>query len=103
MGRPNTHEEHLATLEWAHAYQGSKTTLPGKLSVWALSRAHDSDLRSYFALCGLSRSQTAPEWLVKQAYSQVFRVRVALEKTIRYSAEEALTRNDGDFDVLLRS
>src|SRR5919201_1957438 len=101
-GRPVTHEEHLATVEWARTYCGSKTTLTERLSVSALFRAHLSDLRRYFALCGFSRNTTAPESLVRYAYSQVFRVRVALEKSIQYSVKEALTRNDGDFDVLLQ-
>src|SRR5438128_1147112 len=67
------------------------------------SRSHYDDLRKYFALSALSRNTTAPESLVRQAYSQVFRVRVALEKSIRYSIEEALARNEDDFDVLLQS
>jgi hypothetical protein len=40
--------------------------------------------------------------LVSYAYSQVFRIRVALEKSIRYSIEVALARNEDDFDVLLQ-
>jgi hypothetical protein len=47
MGRLNTHEEHLATVEWARAYRGSKTMLLGRLSVRALSRAYDSDLQAW--------------------------------------------------------
>jgi hypothetical protein len=102
-GRIKTNEENLATLEWAHAYRGSKTALPGRLSVAELARTHDDDLRRYCALAGLSRRKTAPVSLVRQAFRQVFRVRVALEKSIRYSADEALARNEDDFDVLLQS
>jgi hypothetical protein len=101
-GRIKTYEEDLATLEWAHAYRGSKTALPGRLSVAELARAHDDDLRRYCALAGLSRRKTTPVSLVRQAYSQVFRVRVAVERSIRYSAEEALVRHEDDFDVLLQ-
>src|SRR5690348_13097836 len=102
-GSVKTDEEYLAIVQWAHAYRGNKTALPGRLSVAALSRAHDGDLRRYCVLAGLSRRKTAPESLVRQAYSQVFRVRVAVENSIRYSAEEALARHDEDFDVLLQS
>ena len=94
-------EEHRATLEWAHTYRGSHRQVPGRLSMAALSRAHGDDLRRYFALCALSRNQTAPESLASDAYSQVFRVRVALERSIRSSADEALARHDEDFAVLL--
>jgi hypothetical protein len=70
-GRIKTYEEDLATLEWAHAYRGSKTALSGRLSVAELAHAHDDDLRRYCALAGLSRRKTAPVSLVRQAYSQV--------------------------------
>jgi hypothetical protein len=94
-------EEHLATLEWARTYRDNHRPVPGRLSLAALSRAHDYDLRRYRVLCGLSRNQIAPVALVRQAYAQVFPVRVALERSIRSSADEALARHDEDFAVLL--
>jgi hypothetical protein len=102
MGRLLSHEEHLAILEWARAYRGTNVVLPGPLSVPVLTRAHSDDLRRYSGLCGLSRNKIAPLPMVNDAYRQVFRVRVRLEKSMRLSAEESLARNEADLDVLLQ-
>jgi hypothetical protein len=94
-------EKRLAGLEWAHGYRGAKVVLPEQLTVPALTKAHINDLWLYCSLCWLARNDTVPEAMAADAHRQLFRVRVALEKAVRFTAEEAIGRNAADFEVLL--
>lgn len=82
MGRENTLHEQRETLAWARDYRGSASTLDADFTLSCVKNAYSKELRHYFALCGLSRSKTAPTALVDEAWDTVFRVRVFLEKSI---------------------
>jgi hypothetical protein len=101
MGQRASHEAHLAILEWGHSYRGTKRVVPGRLTVPALTSIHRDDAWKYCSLCWLSRNNSASSSLAKDAYGQIFRVRVALERSIRFSAQASVERDDADFDVLL--
>ena len=67
---------------WAANYNGTQGTVTGVASSSVLRSIFYDDLRRYFALAGLSRSTTAPGDLVRGALERVFRVRVALERSV---------------------
>ena len=82
MGRLNTLAEQRATLAWAAEYRGARRGVGDIASVSDLRSRFGDDLRRYFALAALSRSTTAPEQMVSDALTLVFRVRVVLEQSI---------------------
>ena len=94
MGRLNSREEQRGNLHWALRYKGTPAHLPGIASSQALRSLFYEDLLHYFALAALSRSTTAPESMVQDALTLVFRVRVSLERSIAEAVTEAV-RNLG--------
>lgn len=54
-----------------------------------LARHFKPELKNYFALAALSRSLSATQSLVAEAYSRVFRVRVSIEEMIANAIEDA--------------
>ena len=94
MGRLHTLDEKKATLQWASGFVYSGKELCGATSIASLRVLFGDDLRRYFALAGLSRSTTAPAWMVAEALELVFRVRVLLEQRIASELND-LAKRDG--------
>ena len=95
MGRMNTLEEQIETVHWATSYRGHNCVPEGGRFLTEVVKASDFELKKYFALAALSRSKTAPEGLTCAAWNEVFRVRVAVEKSIHSSIQKAI--EDGVF------
>lgn len=93
MGRLNTPAEQQATLEWANGLSIEPQSLPSQFTLRVVRDVFLADLKRYFALCGLSRSTTAPADLVSGAWRLVFRVRVALEQAIQNSLLASIERS----------
>lgn len=81
-GRRNTVEEQQDTLHWAETLSISKHELPNDFDLATVKESFRPLLRSYFALCGLSRHKYAPAELRSRACDLVFKVRVSIEKCI---------------------
>ena len=60
MGRLNSPAEQKATLDWAAAYAGARTSACGIESASDLRALFADELRRYFALAALSRSTMMP-------------------------------------------
>ena len=90
MGRLNSDNEKIATLAWAINYKSTNTYSPKIERISNLQSSFDVELKSYFALAALSRSTTSPIELVNDAYSQVFRCRVLLERRISEALKDVL-------------
>ena len=89
MGRLNTLEEKLATLEWARSYGKSRARSLPKASLSRVRPLFETELKAYFSLAALSRSTTSPKDMVRDAHAMVFRCRVALERRITQAVLEA--------------
>jgi hypothetical protein len=92
VGRLNSQTEQRATLDWASGYRGLVFDSSGISTLSDVRKFFAGDLRSYFALAALSRSTTAPAEMVGKSLSLVFRVRVALERSIGDSVTDLVSR-----------
>jgi hypothetical protein len=100
MGRLNTPAEQRATLEWANGLSIHPQPLPSQFTLRMVRDAFLGDLKRYFALCGLSRSTTAPEDLVTAAWRLVFKVRITLEQAIQNALLATIERSASIPDTL---
>lgn len=94
MGHMNSVEEHYETLKWANEFEFYQKPVHCS-SIKALLALHQSELRRYFALSVLGQSKSADPTLVDMAQSQLFRIRVQLEKSL------AFTLNQSDFEQII--
>ncbi len=94
MGRMNSIEEHDETLKWAEAFETYRKNVECS-SIKELLAVHYNELRKYFALAVLGHSKTAEANRAKKAQSQLYRIRVQLEKSIAY------TLNQSDFSRIM--
>lgn len=92
MGRLNTRTEQQQSLDWASVYRGTSARLSRGVPSQELRSKFYRDLLRYFALAALSRSTTAPGLMVREALALVFRVRVALERSITEAVVESVRR-----------
>lgn len=102
MGRTNNSEDHLNTIQWAEALSTEFQVVPD-ISPSTLRDAFIDDLRSYFALCNLSRSKTAISAHREIAYSLVFNARVKIEKKIIKSLKASRSLNPENAQYLFRN
>jgi hypothetical protein len=93
MGRLNTTDERKSTLSWARTVKPLPKSIGKTLSPYAIRQAFDKDLKKYFALSCLSRSQTESAALVEEAKSCIFRIRTSLEEVIATSIRGSLSDN----------
>jgi hypothetical protein len=100
MGRLNTPAEQRATLKWANNLSIEPQPLPSQFTLRMVRDAFLPDLKRYFALCGLSRSKTAPKELVSVAWRLVFKVRVTLEQAIQSSLLASIEQSTSIPDAL---
>ena len=100
-GRRNSASQQNITLEWSREYDAKTLTLENSLSPSNLKHLYDKELRSYFALAGLSRNLTASRQMVDEAYKRVFSVRVSIEKAMRRSVRNLLNGDSDQLPLLL--
>lgn len=82
MGNPSRPDLHPRIVEWAKKFRGRTSDGISIVTPSSLNEKFGEDLKEYFRLCALSRSTSALPELVGSAYGNVFKVRVALEKSI---------------------
>lgn len=82
MGRLNTIDQQQATVAWGASFILQPKSMVAVCSAREIRACFADELRRYFALAALSRSTTAPAPVVSRALDLVFRVRVALERSI---------------------
>ena len=99
-GRGNSISQQTKTLEWARKFVAKSVSFADSLSSSNLKHIYCQELKSYFALAGLSRSLTAPSEMVDEAYNLVFAVRVAIEKEIRASVMQLVKRDSAQLPRL---
>jgi hypothetical protein len=87
VGNPSRPDLHPHVVKWGMAYgRGRSARVPSATSS-ALYRVFEDDLKQYFRLAALSRNTTTLAEFSSSALSNVFRVRVALEKAIAQAVE----------------
>jgi len=90
MSNQRSDLRHVQLINWARGFRGVHRPFRQAVSCSALSVHLKSELANYFALAALSRSGSANPAHVKQAYGEVFRIRVLLEQVIERAVERAL-------------
>lgn len=88
MGRVNSPEEHYETLKWANEFELYEKNECCS-SIKEVLDLHNLELHKYFALSVLGQSKSADSEIVRQAHSQLYRVRVQLERSIAYTLRQS--------------
>ena len=96
MGNPSRPDFHPIVSEFGKNYQGNIGLKIEGISPTSILYSFENELKNYFRLCGLSRSNTAKKELVQIAYQNVFRIRILIENSIR------LAINDYDSSIEMK-
>lgn len=100
MGKVSATAIREGLVRWSLDYRPAEKTIEVATSAH-LASVFEGDLKAYFALAALSRAKTADLELREKAMSQVFRVRVSLERAIIQSVRNSLAPvSDRISDVL---
>ena len=102
MGNLHTVEEQRLTLTWGINFKKKHKVLNKTHSTSEIREIYDEELKLYFALCGLSRSKTAPNSLVEKACDEVFRVRKILENSIQESLVKSTYNFESNKQILFK-
>ncbi len=100
MGSRSKPELHLRVAEWGESFRGVEQSLDAAPRTGLLREMFDFELKEYFRLCCLARSTTADRNLSEMAHGSLFRVRVALEKSIANAIRDARCSNEERLDAL---
>src|SRR5690349_9491567 len=91
---------HVRALHWARNLAELAPDRPKRLTFNGLRSAHESDLKMYFQLCGLSRSKSARRSLSEEATDLLFRTRTVLERGIKKDIVSLVSAGDPWVELL---
>lgn len=102
MGNRSKPELHPRVADWGESFRGVNRSLSCPPETSALKQAFDPELKEYFRLCCLARSKTADRELAERAHAALFKVRVALERSICESIRDAKCTSEERLDALFK-
>ena len=94
--------KHERLVEWANALGDIPVDPLYVISPSGIATRFDDQLKKYFGLAALSRSKSADQKLVGEAYSQVFQARVILERAIQDAILITVDREPSALEGILK-
>ena len=93
MGKSHSTEQRRQSLSWGESFAGVNRNLGIDFTATSVREIFERELKFYFALCGLSRSKSAPKDMSQAATNIVFKVRALIERSIQSSVLNTIREN----------